>query len=282
MGAFEDSRWFNINLDRFKNKVKDFNGFISNVKDKYGECLIITFIFFAIGLIVAVCFALLMKAAPPPSPGPPRTPIFAVESISASPINVSSSQITGDWNITFTIRNRYNLTSLFFDSINTSIYYKNVLLASENVDPFRLPNLAGREVAANMSAREVKVEKWAADDIVADRDLKGVLRVNVKVEARVWFSFRHKLVSLGFVSVDCMDLNVNANNGGLIHDDEDGGLRICSVELKESPLELFLYFVFYCYGRRAEDVDKTMCHLIIDGFDAKLTRGKLFRPILMR
>ncbi|KAM7502471.1 hypothetical protein LguiB_001375 [Lonicera macranthoides] len=180
-------------------------------------------------LVFIIPIGLLIFYHPPPT----ATPIFAVESISATPITISSFQITAGWNITVLVKNRYQQTTLYFDAIEASVYYKDVVLASAAVNSFYRAEGSGGVVEVKLAARGAAVEKWAADAIAGDRDAKGVVEFDVKVDGRVLFSPGTKSKSMGWVIVNCRGLNVDANSGGLIDDGskDDDGLRWCKVQI---------------------------------------------------
>ncbi|KAM7502470.1 hypothetical protein LguiB_001374 [Lonicera macranthoides] len=112
---------------------------------------------------------------------------FRIKSISTAPITFSPpSQITADWNITFSLQ---------------------VLLSKAEMDSIYLSeDNEWVPIAAVISANSVGLEKWVSHAIVADRDRKGVVKFNVKVEARVLLNPGTKSMRNGSVSVYCEDV----------------------------------------------------------------------------
>ncbi|KAM7497107.1 hypothetical protein LguiA_021521 [Lonicera macranthoides] len=108
---------------------------------------------------------------------------FRIESISTAPISFSPpSQITADWNITFSLpKLRSNLSAIYYDDVHASIYYKEVLLSKAEMDSIYLS----------------EDNEWVP--------MAAVISAN-SVEARVLLNPGTKSMRNGSVSVYCEDV----------------------------------------------------------------------------
>lgn len=159
----------------------------------------------------------------------PRTPEFRVDSLSATSFNLSSSSVTGRWDVGFTITNPNKKMSVSYDRVESSLYYHWAFLAASPLPPFRQPTRNRTAVSASFAASAAYIDPPVADGLSADRSL-GSVRFAVRLLARVSFRAGAWRPRRRLLRVLCRDLVVNfpANSsaGKLA-----GGSRECWVGL---------------------------------------------------
>lgn len=156
----------------------------------------------------------------------PRLPFFSVASASLSSFNISASQLSGEWNITFDVRNPNKKISISYDRIESSIAYKSATLFQTTIAPFYQGTKNETTVRATFAAIGAYVDVVA---INAER-MTGSVSFTVKVFARVSFKSGVWKARSRFLSALCnniaLGLPSNASRGSLV-----GGSRECRVGL---------------------------------------------------
>ncbi|KAA8544330.1 hypothetical protein F0562_022341 [Nyssa sinensis] len=146
----------------------------------------------------------------------PRLPEFRVDSVSLSNFNVSpSSQITGNWDVRFTVRNPNHKITLYYDRIEASVYYKSQPLSDTTMPPFVQDTKNETAVRATFAASSTYVDGWVVNAINQDRT-RGRVGFNVRLFSRVRFKAGAWRARRRFLRVYCPDLNVGitSNNAG--------------------------------------------------------------------
>ncbi|XP_057955296.1 NDR1/HIN1-like protein 10 [Malania oleifera] len=176
-------------------------------------------VFVIIGTIVLIIWLVLR----------PRLPEFRVDSISATGFNFSVSQVTGKWDVAFTVTNPNKKISISYDNVESLFSYRLTLLAVTAVPPFGQGTRVQTAFNASFAAQSVYVNERDANAMSADRR-GGSVSFNVRVLSRVWFKTGAWRPRRRLLRVWCEGLSVGfSSNGGagkLV-----GGPRECGVGL---------------------------------------------------
>lgn len=156
----------------------------------------------------------------------PRIPQFHVDSLSVSGFNISSSQVTGNWDVQFAVRNPNKKLSVYYDHIEASVYYRNALLSQKTLPPFKQGTKNQTALRATLVADSIYVD-GDANDIAAHRT-SGSVSFNVRVLSIVRFKDGAWRARRRVMRVLCGNLGVgissNSSRGNLL-----GGSRQCRV-----------------------------------------------------
>ncbi|CAH2049773.1 unnamed protein product [Thlaspi arvense] len=158
----------------------------------------------------------------------PRLPHFQVDSVTLSNFNLSSSSlITGNWDVRFTVRNPNHKLSLYYDNIDAFIYYKGESLAETTLPPFVQGKKNQTAMRATFAASSAYVDKWVVDDINGDKAKGASVSFNARMLARIryksglWARRRFWRIYCGELPVS---LSANGTGGTLV-----GGTKECRV-----------------------------------------------------
>lgn len=159
----------------------------------------------------------------------PRVPEFRVDSVTVTNFNLSTTLITGNWDVQFTVRNPNNKITLTYDQILARVLYKSGALSETMVPPFVQGKRNETAVRATFAAASSYVENWVVNGINGDRG-RGSVKFTVRMLARVRFRAGSWWARRRVVRVLCPDLSVglssNSERGSLV-----GGSRECRVGL---------------------------------------------------
>lgn len=174
---------------------------------------------FLIALTVALALWLILR---------PRLPDFRVDSLALSNLNLSSSSITANWAINFTVVNPNKKITFYYDQVQAAVYYNDVSLSETTVPPFVQPTRNQTPVRATFAAAGAYVDKSVVEGINGSR---GSVNFNVRVLARVrlkagWWRARQRLLR-----VYCGDLAVGMNSSSSAGGTLVGGPKECRVAL---------------------------------------------------
>lgn len=160
----------------------------------------------------------------------PRLPEFRVDSLSVSAFNLSNNQLTGTFDLHFTVGNPNKKIALAYDNMESDMFYRNSLLSSTNLPPFTQATRNETSMRAEFAALSSYVEKGIADDINGERGKSGNVVFNVRMLMTVRFKAGIWRARRRLLKVFCGDLAValssNGKNGSL-----NSGPRQCRVGL---------------------------------------------------
>ncbi|KAH7837591.1 hypothetical protein Vadar_015591 [Vaccinium darrowii] len=178
---------------------------------------------FLIALTIALTIWLILR---------PRLPDFQVDSATLTNFNLSSSSsITGNWDIRFTVRNPNHKITFYYDHITAAVYYKDESLSETTVTPFVQATRNQTAVRATFAAAAAYVDKSVVDGINGDKTSRGSVNFNVRILARVrlkagWWRARQR-----YLRVYCGDLAVGMSSNNTTGGTLVGGPRDCKVDL---------------------------------------------------
>ncbi|KAK9727058.1 hypothetical protein RND81_05G255200 [Saponaria officinalis] len=185
---------------------------------RFMSALVATFII--IGVILFIIWLILR----------PRVPIFTVDSISLSSLNLSStappSEISATWTVHFTVSNPNSKLHVYYDQIIARIYYKSSFITQNQLPPFDQPTKNQTAVTAILVASSAYIPPDIVKDFNGDRS-KGSVKFDVQMIALVRFKSGGWRARTRYLRVLCDDLPLsvtsNASNGTL-----SGGSRRCA------------------------------------------------------
>ncbi|KAM7496978.1 hypothetical protein LguiA_021392 [Lonicera macranthoides] len=162
----------------------------------------------------------------------PRIPEFSIDTLNLTNFNVSpsSSLITGNWDVRFTVRNPNKKITLVYDRIQSFMFYRDDSLSSTTVPPFEQGTKNQTQVRASFAALSAYAGRRAVDGIASERT-RGSISFNVRIMARVRFKAGAWRARRRLLRVLCGDLvvgvpsNGTAAGGGSL----TGGPRRCRV-----------------------------------------------------
>ncbi|GMH11138.1 hypothetical protein Nepgr_012979 [Nepenthes gracilis] len=161
----------------------------------------------------------------------PRLPEFRVDSLSVSQFKLSSSpsQISGKWDVLFTVSNPNTKMHVYYDAIDAFLYYKSELLAQNQLVPFDQGTKSQTNVSTELVAASAYVDGKVVSAINSDRS-HGSVNFNVKLLAIVRFKAGAWRARKRWLKVYCDNLTVGVSSNdakGTL----TGGSRKCDVGL---------------------------------------------------
>ncbi|XP_077240058.1 NDR1/HIN1-like protein 26 [Tasmannia lanceolata] len=118
----------------------------------------------------------------------PTLPDFSITSASVSPINTSSSsQLTANWDLTFSVRNPNKKMNIYYDQIDASVFYGSDFISLTSLPPFYQSKENITTVRARLAADSAYIGDGVVSDIAGERS-HGAVSFNFKVIA--WVRFR--------------------------------------------------------------------------------------------
>lgn len=113
----------------------------------------------------------------------PETPEFKVDSLTVTNFNVSKTYFTANWEANVTAYNPNRKLKVYFDRVQSFVYYEEDFLSSSAVDPMFL-NTKAREVmklklSTNNTDQHV-VGDWVLNDMIRERN-GGTVKFNVRM-----------------------------------------------------------------------------------------------------
>lgn len=117
----------------------------------------------------------------------PRLPKFSVSSASVTRFNLSSTQLTANWEIVFAVSNPNKKMTVEYDTFRASVIYGNTGLAENTLSPFSQGKRNQTSFTARLAASSSYVEDSDARALSADR-ARGSIEFRVKLYS--WVRFR--------------------------------------------------------------------------------------------
>ncbi|XP_018846127.1 NDR1/HIN1-like protein 26 [Juglans regia] len=118
----------------------------------------------------------------------PRLPEFRVDSVSASPLNTTGSQLTAAWNITLVVRNPNTKLSIYYDRLQASVVYRDLSqISTMPLPPFFQPKRNETRVRFQLGV----VGQYVGEDVateISDERAGGSVGFGITVFA--WMRFR--------------------------------------------------------------------------------------------
>lgn len=137
-----------------------------------------TVLFAILGLIFLITWLVLK----------PRLPEFRVDSVSASLLNTTRSQLTAAWNITLVVRNPNTKLNIYYDRLQASVVYRDgSLISTMPLPPFFQPKRNETRVRFQLGVVGQYVGEEVATEI-SDERAGGSVGFGVTVFA--WMRFR--------------------------------------------------------------------------------------------
>ncbi|XP_042475176.1 NDR1/HIN1-like protein 10 [Macadamia integrifolia] len=159
----------------------------------------------------------------------PRVPEFQLDSASVSSFNVSSSDLTANWDLNFTVRNPNKKLTVFYSNFRGVIFYDRMQLAETSLPPFEQGKRNQTTVRAKFAASSTYVDDNLAKSLATDRS-QGAVSFNVRLVTWVKFKTGWWRTRMHWMSVHCSDVRIsfksNSGVGSLT-----GGPRGCDVYL---------------------------------------------------
>lgn len=151
----------------------------------------------------------------------PRVPEFRVDSLSVSNFNISSSLVSGNWDVQFTVRNPNKKITVKYDRIDADVFYKSEGLASTTLPPFSQGKRNETKVRATFGAIGTYVDDWVVRDVNGDRG-RGSVKFSVRLLARARFKAGAWGTRKRYVRVLCRDvpvgLTLSSGRGSMVGD----------------------------------------------------------------
>ncbi|XP_010248447.1 PREDICTED: NDR1/HIN1-Like protein 3-like [Nelumbo nucifera] len=158
----------------------------------------------------------------------PHVPEFRVDSVSVSSLNINNSQVTGNWDVGFTVRNPNKKMSVHYDNMFSTLFYRRQSLSDTSLPPLSQGKKNETTVRARFAASSGYIGD-AASALASDRS-SGSVSFNVNIGAWVWFKAGAWRTRRHLLRVFCEDLKVgfssNTQTGVL-----SGGPKNCEVDL---------------------------------------------------
>ncbi|XP_010262977.1 PREDICTED: protein YLS9-like [Nelumbo nucifera] len=159
----------------------------------------------------------------------PHLPEFRLNSASVSSFNVNATQVTGDWNLDFTVRNPNKKMSVYYDHIESTFYYRGAQLSDTFVAPFSQGKKNETTMQVKFAAASQYVPESSAKALASDRS-SGEVGFNVRIWAWVWFKCGGWRTRMHYLRVFCDNVKIgfSSNRGvGVL----SGGPTNCKVYL---------------------------------------------------
>ena len=162
----------------------------------------------------------------------PRLPQFRVDSLSLTHFNRTASPqslLTANWDVRLTARNPNSKTTLYYDRVAATVFYKSESLSSITVPPFVVARQNETGVSAMFAAVAEYVDEWVVEGMNWERSVEGVVKFNVRMLARVWLksgSFPRRRIMRVYCGELPVSVPANIRNETLV-----GRPRLCRVFL---------------------------------------------------
>ncbi|XP_077234428.1 NDR1/HIN1-like protein 10 [Tasmannia lanceolata] len=161
----------------------------------------------------------------------PRLPDFSISSASVSPLNTSSSsQLTANWDLTFSVRNPNKKMNIYYDRIVASVVYGQDVLSVTTLQPFYQAKRNLTTVRARMVVDSFYVGDKVMRNIAAERSL-GAVNFNFRLVAWVRFRSGAWRTRRHLMRVFCEDVKIAYSNATALGTLFGTGPRQCDVDL---------------------------------------------------
>ncbi|XP_031261128.1 uncharacterized protein LOC116119326 [Pistacia vera] len=146
-------------------------------------------------------------------------PSFKVDSLRVTPFDISSSQLTTNWDINFSITNpNHQPLRLFYRDVKVSVFYEDKNISSAEIKPFFL-NLNGKPIfgysksIVNGSMEQDFVANWSSDGLILQDSVidlsSSPVKFTLTVDATVFVNPQTpKELEIIPVTVSCEDIKV--------------------------------------------------------------------------
>ncbi|PON43336.1 hydroxyproline-rich glycoprotein family protein [Parasponia andersonii] len=158
----------------------------------------------------------------------PQIPVFHVDSFVVSNLNLSKADFAATWEANVTAQNPNHKLKIYFDQIQSFVYYKENFLSSSAVDPLLLEtetrDVMRVRLATNNTVDHL-VGNWVVDEIARERNA-GVLSFNLRMVVFATFKSGAWWTRHASMKVFCENLKVNfvgAENKGVLDSEKDSG-----------------------------------------------------------
>ncbi|KAA8549939.1 hypothetical protein F0562_001623 [Nyssa sinensis] len=131
--------------------------------------------------------------------------MFQINSVTVSAFDVSSSYITANWNISFSVKNPNMAVSLHYEDVRVLVLYNGVHLLSANIPQFHQSSLEETSVQANVTVTSVSINKSVAKAIAVARG-NGYLDFTVTIDGSIRIVFSIRKEKRSKIRVSCEDL----------------------------------------------------------------------------
>ncbi|XP_051120574.1 NDR1/HIN1-like protein 10 [Andrographis paniculata] len=159
----------------------------------------------------------------------PQLPEFRVDSVAVSNLSLgNNSLVSFTSEVRLTARNPNKKMDLFYDDIQSMLYYESSDLAQTSVPPFSQHTQSETSLAANFAAAGSFVEKSVADGITGDQKKNGNVNFNLRMISKVKFEAKAWRTRRRYLRVFCADLIVGFP-GGRSSGTLTGGPKQCRV-----------------------------------------------------
>lgn len=155
-------------------------------------------VFITMGVIIFILWLVLR----------PRLPEFRVDSLSLTNFSTSDTSVSGNWNARFSVYNPNKKLSIYYDAVDSMVYYRTESIAETRIPPFKQSKRNQTFVDASFAAKDTYMDRRALGAINADRT-GGTLYFNVKLLARAEFKTGGWRARNKFVKVSCQYLIVS-------------------------------------------------------------------------
>ncbi|XP_059668656.1 NDR1/HIN1-like protein 10 [Cornus florida] len=144
----------------------------------------------------------------------PRLPEFTVASATVSPINATASEVTATWDVSLLIKNPNTKLTVFYDSLDASVFYGDSLLTQTELRPFSQPKNKQNLIRSRFALVRANVGDNVAKAISSDR-ARGSVSFGVRVLSLVRFRTGGWRMRKHLLRVYCDGLNIgySSSNG---------------------------------------------------------------------
>ncbi|XP_062114482.1 uncharacterized protein LOC133825574 [Humulus lupulus] len=140
----------------------------------------------------------------------PQVPVFHVERLAVSNLNLSKTDFSATWDANLTAENPNQKLKLNFHKIKGFVFFKERSLSFSDVDPMFLETKTRGtlklRLASNQTNEDV-IGDWAVDEMRRERD-RGFLTLNVRLAVFATFKSGSWWTRHAFMKVFCDNLDV--------------------------------------------------------------------------
>ncbi|CAA7404440.1 unnamed protein product [Spirodela intermedia] len=161
-----------------------------------------------------------------------RLPEVAVSAASVSSFNVSNSQqVTGNFNLTFMVRNRNQKMGIFYDRVQAAVFYGSDSISETSLPPFYQGKGNSTAVPARFAAVSAYVDPDVASSILKERSNGGVVNFHVRIMAWVRFRAGAWRTRRHVMRVYCDNVRIGFSNSTSLIGSLEGAPKTCRVDV---------------------------------------------------
>ncbi|XP_010557439.1 PREDICTED: protein YLS9-like [Tarenaya hassleriana] len=150
----------------------------------------------------------------------PRLPDVNINSVSVSRFIVSNSTISGEWDVQFQFRNPNSRMSLYYDDVDSGVFYRRSLLSESHLPPFDQGTKDQTAINATLSTVSNYLEGRLLDSMGRERAAHGVVAFDLQLTSIVGFRYgairRRRFVTVVCIGV-AVNLRANSTTGTMIN-----------------------------------------------------------------